>query len=44
MDAQRADIRMMQQLRGAKEEGQEMVVVQAPDAVRARGLKIVGAL
>lgn len=44
MDAQGSDVRVMQQLRCADEERQEMVIVQPPHAVRAGGLEVVRAL
>lgn len=44
MDRHRADEGVMEELRGPEQEGQELVVVQAPDAVRARRLQVVGLL
>ena len=44
VDALGRDVRVVQELGRAEEEGEELVVVQAPDAVRARGLEIVCAL
>ena len=44
MNAERPNVRMMEQLGCPKEEGEEMIVIQAPDAVGSSGLKVVGAL
>lgn len=41
VDAQRPDKAVVPQLRGAEQEGQEVVVVEAPDAVGAGGLEVV---
>lgn len=38
------DVRVVQELACAEEEGEELVVVEAPDAVAARGLEVVCAL
>lgn len=44
MDAERPNVRMMEQLGCPKEEGEEMIVIQTPDAVGSSRLKVVGAL
>lgn len=44
VDRFRRDVGMMQELGCAEEEGQELVVVEAPDAVGARGLEVVSFL
>lgn len=41
MDGKRRDVRMVQKLGCAEQKGEELVVVQTPDAMRACGLKIV---
>ncbi len=43
VDGARADVRVAHQLRRAPHERQELVVVQAPHAVRAGGLQPAGA-
>ena len=44
VDGARGDEGVVQELGGAEEEGQELVVVEAPDAVGAGGLEVVGHL
>lgn len=44
VDAFWADVRVRVELRGAEEEGEELVVVEAPDAVGAGRLEVVGCL
>ena len=41
VDGARGDVGVVEELGGAEEEGQELVVVEAPDAVGAGGLEVV---
>ena len=41
MDGQGPDVWMMHELGSAEEKGKELIVVQAPDTVRAGRLKVV---
>ena len=41
VDRFRRDVRVVQKLRGAEKEREELVIVQSPDAVRAGGLEII---
>lgn len=44
MDAEGADVGMVKELRCAKKEREEMVIIETPDAVGAGGFEVVGAL
>lgn len=42
MDAAGSEVGVVEELGGAEEEGEEVVVVEAPDAVGAGGFEVVG--